>query len=146
MKIDIVAVGKGMPRWIAEGFQDYAKRLPKPYQLKLIEIPVKKLLHKEGEQMLAAIPDHHHVGALDIKGQPWDTFTVANYLQRWKDQAQDISLIIGGPEGLAPACLQRANWHWSLSPLTLPHSFVRIIVVEQLYRAFSILTHHPYHR
>ena len=155
MRINLIAIGQRMPHWIDTGFQEYAKRLPRETALHLIEIPASKrlsssninrLLAEEGQRMLQVIPDQHHVIALCVNGESWDTQQLAAQLQDWRELGQNISLLIGGPEGLAPACLQRANQRWSLSNLTLPHPLVRIIVAEQLYRAHTILTHHPYHR
>lgn len=155
MRINLVAVGKRMPAWVETGYQEYAKRLPVIFKLQLIEIATEtrtknadltKLIAKEGEQMLAAISPTDHIIALDEHGTSWNTHDLAKQLQTWRDHAINISLLIGGPDGLAPSCLQKANQRWSLSALTLPHPLVRIIVAEQLYRAWSILSHHPYHR
>lgn len=155
MKINIVAVGKRMPDWINTGYQEYAKRMPRTMPMELIEIPlqtrsknqdINKLVQQEGELMLRAIPAANTVVALDVKGQQWDTPAFAGQLQQWREQGKDLNLLIGGPDGLASACLQRAHAHWSLSRLTLPHPLVRVIVAEQIYRAFSILSQHPYHR
>ena len=155
MKINLIAVGKRMPDWVNAGFQAYAQRLPNNYALNIIEISaekrgknanVEKILEKEGDLILAAIPTNNHIVALDRLGKSPSTIEMANELQQWHDQSQDISLLIGGPEGLSPACIKRAQTTWSLSKLTLPHPLVRIIVAEQLYRCWSILARHPYHR
>ncbi len=124
------------------------------YALELIEIPagkrgknadIKRILDKEGEQMLAAAGKNRIV-TLDIPGKPWDTPQLAAELERWKLDGRDVSLLIGGPEGLSPACKAAAEQSWSLSALTLPHPLVRVLVAESLYRAWSITTNHPYHR
>lgn len=124
------------------------------YAFELIEIPagkrgknadIKRILDKEGEQMLAAAGKNRIV-TLDIPGKPWDTPQLANELERWKQDGRDVSLLIGGPEGLSPACKAAAEQSWSLSALTLPHPLVRVLVAESLYRAWSITTNHPYHR
>lgn len=155
MKVNIIAVGKRMPAWVNTGYEEYAKRLTGVLSLNLIEIPlsprtkngnINNLLQKEGTLMLANITAQHTVVALDVKGQAWDTPALAQKLQRWQIEGNDISLLVGGPDGLAASCLQRANLRWSLSPLTFPHPIVRIILIEQLYRAWSILKGHPYHR
>lgn len=155
MKIHLIAVGKRLPDWVNTGYLDYAKRFPEDYALQLHEVSagkrtktadIERLIRKEGEEMLARIPENSRVIALNIPGKLWDTPTLARKLHTWHDEQQNISLLIGGPEGLAPACLKRADMEWSLSPLTLPHPLVRIIVAEQLYRAWSIIVHHPYHR
>jgi 23S rRNA (pseudouridine1915-N3)-methyltransferase len=155
MEISLIAVGKKMPAWIEEGYTQYAKRLPSDFKLKLIEITnlkrgsgseVVRAQRQESEQMLAAIAKDSYVIALDVMGEQWDTYQLSKHLQLWHDRAQPINLLIGGPEGLSTACLERANQKWSLSLLTFPHPLVRVLVAEQLYRAWSILTHHPYHR
>ena len=106
---------------------------------------IKRILDKEGEQMLAAAGKNRIV-TLDIPGKPWDTPQLAAELERWKLDGRDVSLLIGGPEGLSPACKAAAEQSWSLSALTLPHPLVRVLVAESLYRAWSITTNHPYHR
>lgn len=159
MRIKLIAVGKSMPDWVNTGFQEYAKRLRSSITLELIEIPLAKrsknadiarLMAREGEQMLQAVNSRHGspetVIALDVQGKQWDTETLSTQLGKWRELSQDIALLIGGPEGLAPACLEKASMRWSLSALTLPHPLVRIVVAEQLYRAWSILSGHPYHR
>lgn len=144
-----------MPRWIRDGFQEYAQRLPREYPLYLKEIPLhrrrkgehpSRQIELEGSQMIASIPKHCYVIALDKGGQQWSTEELAQHLARWSHQGQDLALLIGGPEGLAQVCLERAAVRWSLSQLTFPHALVRIIVAEQLYRAVSLLQGHPYHR
>jgi 23S rRNA (pseudouridine1915-N3)-methyltransferase len=154
MVINLIAVGKRMPSWVEEGFNEYAKRLPPPFKLKLIEISLKKRgegdvsrqLKQEGEDMLAAIPPASYTIALDVKGEQWNTSQLSCHLQNWREREESVSLLVGGPEGLADSCLAHSRLKWSLSPLTFPHPLVRIIVAEQLYRAWSILSHHPYHR
>src|SRR5207249_3831275 len=143
------------PAWIEQGYAEYAKRLPAAYALELIEIPaekrsvnsdLKRITEREGEKMLAAMKENHHVIALDVQGKQWSTEELANKLSAWHHAGKNVDLLVGGPEGLAPACLQRAQESWSLSRLTFPHFLVRVIVAEQMYRAWSILQHHPYHR
>jgi 23S rRNA (pseudouridine1915-N3)-methyltransferase len=155
MNIHLIAVGKRMPAWVSTAYEEYSKRLPSDYALRLIEIDAGKrasthdlarLIKAEGEQMLAAIPSGSRVIALDVKGQAWDTSTLSKRLEQWHETCHDVSLLVGGPEGLATDCLTRADTKWSLSPLTLPHPLVRVVVAEQLYRAWSILANHPYHR
>lgn len=155
MKITLIAVGVRMADWVITGYEEYAQRLPADYALKLVEIPAEKrgkgadlerISQREGEQMLAAIPKNDFVLALSERGQLWNNQQLANKLRDWHDHAVNVSLLIGGPEGLAPACLQRANLQWSLSPLTFPHPLVRVIVAEQLYRSWTLLQNHPYHR
>jgi 23S rRNA (pseudouridine1915-N3)-methyltransferase len=155
MPVKILSIGTKMPAWINEAYAEYAKRLPKDYALNLIEIPAQKrsnnadteaILKKESQSILEHIKPTDFVMALDVKGQSLSTEQLAQKLQSWHDQSQSIVLIIGGPEGLAEPCLKRANYRWSLSQLTFPHPLVRVILAEQVYRAWSIITRHPYHR
>ncbi len=155
MIIHLIAVGTKMPSWVENGFQEYAKRLPADYALKLVEIPpekrtknsdIKRIVETEGKKILAAHRSNHLLVALDVVGESWSTPSVSQFLQTQHDSSQDIDLIIGGPDGLSAECLQKSQVKWSLSPLTFPHPLVRIIVAEQLYRAWSMLTNHPYHR
>ena len=107
---------------------------------------IKRAIQSEGQQMLSAIPASDQVIALDVKGKPWSTEQLAVELRNWQLEGDNISLLVGGPDGLAPECLARANKRWSLSPLTLPHPLVRILLTEQIYRAWTINHNHPYHR
>lgn len=155
MRIQVLAVGGKMPGWVQQGYQEYAKRLPKELHPKLVELALggrgknsssREAIEQEGQQMLAAIPANHHVVALDVKGKPWSTEELARQLEDWRMSGRDVSLLIGGPDGLAQPCLTRAQQHWSLSALTLPHPLVRVVLIEQIYRAWTILQNHPYHK
>lgn len=155
MQIHLIAVGNRMPGWVQQGYDDYAKRLPRECELHLKEITpgkrgkncdVARIVRDEGERMLAAIPSGAWVVTLDIPGRPWSTGQVAEALGRWQVHTPSVALLVGGPEGLAEAAKQRAQESWSLSALTFPHPLVRIIVAEQLYRAWSLINNHPYHR
>lgn len=155
MRLDLICIGHHIPSWVENGYREYAHRLPSTYPLKLIEIPLrrrtktsdlKKLQQQESQQMLTAIAPHSCIVALDERGTLWNTQQLATHLSQWGQQYSTVALLIGGPEGLTAACLQRAHYRWSLSHLTFPHALVRIIVAEQLYRAWSLLNHHPYHR
>jgi 23S rRNA (pseudouridine1915-N3)-methyltransferase len=154
VQIHLIAVGKRPPSWVEQGYQEYAKRLPPHCALRLIEVPTgrhgkdprEKVLREEGERMLAAVPPGARVVALDRGGKPWSTEQLAAILRTWLAEGRDVALLVGGPEGLAPACRQHADELWSLSPLTLPHGLVRILVAEQIYRVWTILQNHPYHR
>jgi len=155
VQINLIAVGNKMPNWVETGYEEYSKRLPPGYTLKLLEISpekrtkqadIKRITEKEGEKILAAIKPGNLVIALDVLGQSWSTEQLAKALRTWHSESRDVDLLVGGPDGLSPACLQKAQVKWSLSPLTLPHPLVRIILAEQLYRAWSILHNHPYHR
>ncbi|MBS2140860.1 23S rRNA (pseudouridine(1915)-N(3))-methyltransferase RlmH, partial [Escherichia coli] len=125
---------KNPPRWIE-----------KPAGKTRKNASLRAILDKEGEQMLAA-EGKIRIVTLDFPGTPWDTPQLAAELDRWKLDGRDVSLLIGGPEGLSPACKAAAEQSWSLSALTLPHPLVRVLVAESLYRAWSITTNHPYHR
>ena len=147
MKLQLVAVGTKMPDWVQTGFTEYLRRFPKDMPFELVEIPagkrgknadIKRILDKEGEMMIAAAGKNRIVTL--------DTPQLARELERWKQDGRDVSLLIGGPEGLSPACKAAAEQSWSLSTLTLPHPLVRVLVAESLYRAWSITTNHPYHR
>ncbi len=155
MRIHLIAVGTRMPAWVTQGFEEYARRLPADCALQLVEIAagkrgknadIARITRDEGERTLAAIPKGARVVALDVKGRSWSTGQLSQQLDGWRHKGRDIALLVGGPEGLAAECLARAEQCWSLSPLTLPHPLVRIVVAEQLYRAWSILNGHPYHR
>jgi len=155
MRIRLIAVGERMPRWVAQGFEEYAKRLPRDCRLELCEIAAgrrgkgqdpARAVAEEGRRMLAALPTGARVIALDVGGQPWSTEELAAQMTRWRRLGETVALLVGGPDGLAPACLQRADQRWSLSRLTLPHPLVRVVLAEQLYRAWSLLQGHPYHR
>ena len=144
-----------MPGWVEQGYQEYSRRFPADMPLQLTEIPagkrgknadIKRILQKEGELTLAAIPKGNRIVTLEVTGKPWSTPTLADQMSKWQMDGRDVSLLIGGPEGLAPECIAASEQKWSLSSLTLPHPLVRVIVAESLYRAWSLNTNHPYHR
>src|SRR5699024_6872034 len=147
------AVGTRMPGWVQQGYADYAKRMPRSCSLELIEIAhgkrqrgADRAMADEGKAMLARVHADDAVIALDVKGKPWSTEQLPDNMHGWLADGRDRALLIGGPDGLATDCLARAGQRWSLSALTLPHPLVRVIVAEQLYRAYSLLNNHPYHR
>ena len=155
MRLSIISVGGKMPAWVEQGVDEYSRRMPREMKLQWRDIPLARrgkdskpdlLREKEGQGILKAIPDGDKVIALDVKGKPWSTEQLAAQMQDWRMSGDDFSLLIGGPDGLSPACLDRADRRWSLSDLTLPHPLVRIILAEQLYRAWTITVNHPYHR
>jgi 23S rRNA (pseudouridine1915-N3)-methyltransferase len=143
-----------MPAWIETGIAEYLRRFPPSCRLELIEIPAekrlqdspKKIIDNESKKLLSAIKPGNHVIALEVKGALWSTEKLAAQLKTWQANGRNIDMLIGGPDGLSTECLQKAETKWSLSPLTLPHPLVRVLVAEQLYRAISILQNHPYHR
>jgi 23S rRNA (pseudouridine1915-N3)-methyltransferase len=155
MQINLISIGSRMPIWVQQGYDDYAKRLPRECELLLKEIPagkrgknvdVARIVKDEGERMIAAIPHNTHIVTLDVPGKPWTTAQLALEMQRWLANGQHVALLVGGPEGLSSEAKQLARESWSVSNLTFPHPLVRVIVAEQLYRAWSILQNHPYHR
>lgn len=155
MRIRLLAVGTRMPGWVDEGFADYARRLSGDISLELVEITAGKRLkatdlarvkEQEGEALLAALRPQERVIALDVPGRQLATEDLAATLKDWQVDGRPAALLVGGPEGLSRAALDRADEKWSLSRLTLPHPLVRIVVAEQVYRAWSMLKGHPYHR
>lgn len=155
MKIRLLAVGQKMPAWVTEGYRDFAARMPPECRLELVELPLAqrsksrptaRAIEQEGERMLAALSERERLVALDVRGTAWSTGQLSEVLAEWLAGGRDVALAIGGPDGLAESVVARAEQRWSLSPMTLPHPLVRIVVAEQLYRAMSILKNHPYHR
>lgn len=155
MKLKILAVGQKMPAWVVTAYQEYAKRMPRECSLDLVEIaPAKrtknsdlsKVVEDESKQILAAIKTSDYVVALEVKGKQWSTADVAEKLASWQGVQNVIVFIIGGPDGLSKSCLNRANEQWCLSKLTFPHPLVRVVLAEQLYRGWSLMNNHPYHR
>jgi 23S rRNA (pseudouridine1915-N3)-methyltransferase len=143
-----------MPRWVDEGFADYARRLPRETALLLEEIPLAdrssgdpvRWLADEGKRLLARVGPDARVVTLDSRGRSLSSEQLADNLAEWRQDGRPVALLVGGPDGLAPACAARAEWSWSLSNATLPHGLVRVVVAEQIYRAWTILSRHPYHR
>ncbi len=155
MRIHLVTVGQRMPAWVETAYQDYAGRLPHELRLVLVEIAppprgksadIARLKRQEGDKILRALPRDAEIIALDERGQMHDTAGWSAALARWLPSGRDTAIIIGGADGLDAAVLERAHHSWSLSRLTLPHPLVRVMVAEQLYRAWSLQVNHPYHR
>lgn len=166
MRINIIAVGKKMPDWVTVAYQEFSSRFPRDYKINLLEIaPAKRslkhnlqqsqnaqtknlhsLLEAEALQILKVIPDKSKTIALDIQGELWSTEELARNLRKISDEGFAINFLIGGPDGLSESCLMQAKYRVSVSRLTFPHPLMRVILIEQLYRAQSILNHHPYHR
>ena len=160
MKIVLAAVGTRMPGWVDEAFDGYARRLPPACRLVLREVPTAyrgaagrkgaagsgASIRREGEGLLRAVPSGARVVALDERGAAWSTADLAGRLEAWMADGRDTALLAGGPDGLSPECRDRADLTWSLSRLTFPHALVRVIVAEQIWRAWSLLHRHPYHR
>ena len=155
MEFIITAVGTRMPSWVDEAFSEYQKRMPREARIRLLEIKPEKrdggktaqqVMATEAERIAGAIPKGAFCIALDEHGKQFTSQALAQEMQKWLAAGRDASLIIGGADGLAPEIKARADLLWSLSPLTLPHGMVRVLLAEQLYRAHSILQNHPYHR
>lgn len=155
MRLIAIAASNRQPAWVEQGFDAYAKRLRGGWRLELVQIGLARrgatvapgrAVAKEGERMLAAVPPGAHLVALTERGSPWSTADLVGKLRRWNAGGGPACFLIGGPDGLSPPCLQRAHEQWCLSPLTLPHGLARILLAEAVYRAWSVLQHHPYHR
>jgi 23S rRNA (pseudouridine1915-N3)-methyltransferase len=154
MKLRIISVGHKMPDWVETACKEYAKRMPRDLTTEIIEIKPDKradgknsevVQEAEAKRILEAAGKDFLV-VCDERGQQISTLQVAEKLQFWQSLGKDVSIIIGGADGLHQSIKQRADWLWGLSPLTLPHAFVRVLLCEQLYRAHSITIGHPYHR
>src|SRR5690554_1895382 len=143
MRLRLICVGQKMPDWVSAGYNDYARRMPPELPLELTEIP---MAHRGKNPDIPRLMQRESVIALEVGGRPWSTEKLASQLENWQQDGQDVCFLVGGPDGLADACRNRADQQWSLSPLTLPHPLVRIVLAEQLYRAWSITRNHPYHR
>jgi 23S rRNA (pseudouridine1915-N3)-methyltransferase len=155
MHIMVAAVGQRMPQWVNEAWDEYTRRMPNNFGLSLREIPLAKrgknadtsrLRTAESEALYAAVPSRATVVALDVKGQSWSTEMLAEKLENWMRDGRDLGFMIGGPDGISQSIMQKADTRWSLGPLTLPHPLVRVVLAEQLYRAWTITQNHPYHR
>ncbi|MGN6666647.1 MAG: 23S rRNA (pseudouridine(1915)-N(3))-methyltransferase RlmH [Trinickia sp.] len=155
MKLHILAVGHKMPDWISTGFDEYAKRMPPELRIELREIKpeprtggrsAQSVMAAERQRIEAALPKTARVVALDERGRDWTTMQLAGALPDWQRDGRDVAFVIGGADGLDPEIKQRAELLLRVSSLTLPHGMVRVLLAEQLYRAWSITQNHPYHR
>ena len=155
MLIRVAAVGQRMPDWVSMAWQEYARRFPRNIRLEIHEIPMERrgknadiarLKDQEGWALLDSVPRDAHIIAMDERGKQWRTMDLATRLEDWMSGGRDVCLLVGGPDGLSNECRAQAPQTWSLGPLTLPHPLVRVVLAEQLYRAWSIVNHHPYHR
>ena len=154
MRIRLIAIGSRMPAWVVAGFDDYVRRLPPELKLELLTIPIMKrggnaslaqIKAAEGTHILRAAKNARLV-AFDEHGTALSTLQWKDALSSWMQDARDVAFAVGGPDGHSQSVLAHAEARWSLSSLTLPHALVRIVVAEQLYRAWSIIANHPYHR
>jgi 23S rRNA (pseudouridine1915-N3)-methyltransferase len=155
LRIRIIAVGERMPRWVDEVVDDYTTRLAGSLKVALVEVPAgqrssrgdpAQAMQIEGQRILALIKPQEFVAALDERGIQMATRELATWLSGRMNDGRDLALVIGGPDGLAGEVLARADQQLALSRLTLPHPLVRVVLAEQLYRAHTVLSGHPYHR
>ena len=154
MKLRIISVGHKMPSWVETACAEYTKRMPREATVEIIDIkPEKRAAGNsteniqliEAKRILEAVGKDFCV-ALDERGQEVTTLQLADKFKDWQASSRDVALIIGGADGLHTSVKQKADWLWGLSKLTLPHAMVRVLLAEQLYRAHSVITNHPYHR
>jgi rRNA large subunit m3Psi methyltransferase RlmH len=154
VRIRLCAVGTRVPAWVGAGFEEYAKRLPRENRLELVEVAAadrrggagaERWRAEEAERLRNAATGARMV-ALEVTGRMLTTEQLAARMDDWRMEGGDVALLIGGADGIAPALLAEAETRWSLSPLTLPHALVRVVVAEQIYRAWTLLSGHPYHR
>ena len=155
MKFHIIAIESKRPLWVKTAFEDYQQRFDQSIQIKWLGIKPdrktrslgkKKRIFEEGKKLLKSVNKDNTIIALDKEGMSWTTLKLKEKFNQWVTSSKDISFLIGGPEGLSEDCLNSSNEIWSLSPLTFPHSIVPIILIEQLYRVWSIEKNHPYHK
>jgi 23S rRNA (pseudouridine1915-N3)-methyltransferase len=155
MHIRLIAVGDRQPSWVDDAFGIYSQRLPREWKFRLDRIATVRrakndksnsAMEAEGEQILAKIDSNEQVVMLDERGKQMTSMALAARLADWQADGRDLCFVIGGPDGVSPACRERANSIWSLSNLTLPHGLARVLFAEQIYRAWSLQAGHPYHR
>jgi 23S rRNA (pseudouridine1915-N3)-methyltransferase len=155
LRLSLISASNRQPDWVDQGADDYAKRLrgrctleikTVPLARRTTSTPTERAIHDEGERMLAQLAAGAHVVALLEAGRSWSTKDLAAKLEAWMQRGAPVAFLIGGPDGMSPECVARANERWSLSNLTLPHGLVRVVAAEALYRAWSLLENHPYHR
>lgn len=155
MRVRLLAVGSRMPGWVTQGVEEYRKRLPRDFALEVEEIApgqrgknadVGRAVALEAERIRARLRGDERVVALEVSGRAWSTEQLAREAEAWRLEGRDVALLVGGPDGIEPSLSAAADQRWSLSPLTLPHPLVRILLAEQLYRAWTLMVGHPYHR
>ena len=154
MRLRVLAIGQKMPAWVDQGVEEYARRMPREISVEWLDIPPakrgsatrEKYRVQEAEAIEAKLSGEDYVVALDICGKAVSTELIAERFDQWQMQGEQISIVIGGPDGLHPNILKGAKERWSLGQVTLPHPLVRVILAEQLYRAWSVQAGHPYHR
>ncbi|PMR76933.1 23S rRNA (pseudouridine(1915)-N(3))-methyltransferase RlmH [Billgrantia endophytica] len=155
MKVRLLAVGTRMPAWVNEGVEEYRRRLPRDFALVIEEVPpgqrgknadVARAVSLEAQRIRDRLRGEEFTVALEVGGKAWSTERLAQEAEEWRLEGRDVVLMVGGPDGLSPELSGSADRRWSLSPLTLPHPLVRVILAEQLYRAWTLMVGHPYHR
>jgi 23S rRNA (pseudouridine1915-N3)-methyltransferase len=155
VRIHVIAIGQKMPDWVEVAGDDFIRRMPPEIGISLNTLPllrrgknpdIKRIVRDESRKLLDAVPAGAQLIALDVKGGSLSSEKLAAMMRDWLDSGRDIAFVIGGPDGLSDELLQRAEQKISLSALTFPHALVRVMLLEQLYRAWSILNNHPYHR
>ena len=155
LKITLITIGNKMPAWVDQAVKEYSKRLQDGISVSIIEIPlmrrgkssdITRIMEKEMTMMRAAIPNNSRLIALDVTGESFTSEQLAGKIARLQQVASHLCFLIGGPEGLSAELIKQSDERWSLSMLTLPHTLVRVTLLEALYRAWSILQNHPYHK
>lgn len=155
MKIQVLAIGQKMPEWVLQAVDEYTRRMPPHLRVEFRELAaehrgknadLKRIMDREGERLLEAIPRGAYAIALDRSGKQLSTLEWSGQMKDWMSGGRDIVILIGGPDGLPAEVLRRSDVAWSLSRLTFAHPLVRVLLAEQLYRAWSITENHPYHR
>ena len=154
MKINIIAIGKKLPEWISNGIHHYEKQLPKHLNFKIIQLEsqnrkkqnISIVKEIEGEMLLKEAENSNILIAMDEHGQQKSTTDLKDSLNQWSQNGDNVSIIIGGADGLSSRCLEASSEKWALSRLTLPHSMARLLITEQLFRAYTLTINHPYHR
>jgi 23S rRNA (pseudouridine1915-N3)-methyltransferase len=155
VRVRLIAVGSRMPKWVRESYEEYISRLGSALKVSLVEIepgprspgrPPQHAMKAEAQKLLATLRKDEYVVALDEHGGQLTTRELAAWLKSRMQDGRDLAFVIGGPDGFAPAVLERSDFKWALSRLTFPHALVRVVLAEQLYRAHAVLANHPYHR
>lgn len=155
MKVRLLTVSNKQPRWVLDGCAEYEKRLPRAWQFRLIEIKpdartsgatTQKVQRGEADRIRQALPKNAIVVALDERGASWSTEEFAQRIEQWQQAGRDLAFVIGGADGLDPDLRREADHRLSLSAMVMPHGLVRVMFVEQLYRAATVIDGHPYHK
>jgi 23S rRNA (pseudouridine1915-N3)-methyltransferase len=146
LKLQIIAVGHKMPSWVEVSANDYIKRMPKDFPIEVKELKPDLSPIKEGLKILEVLPKNATIIAMDERGRDLTTMQLTQLMQDWRQEGKDVVFLIGGADGLSPEVKQKSTSSIRLSSMTLPHAMARLILIEQLYRAYTILQGHPYHR